>query len=265
MADKIAGYGQNGPEDSTNDFNVRQRQIKNLLSKMSTAKIVQVVGVEGGGLNPPGTVSVTPMVKMQDGIGNVQEHGVIEGIPWWRLQGGLNGIICDPKVGDIGLLVCSDRDINAVKSTGKVSNPGSDRQFSVADGIYIGGLLNHTPNQYVWFTDDGIVIFDMNGNSIIFDGDGINLNDTNNNTIKMNQDGILMTPLGDSTTSISLRTGVITIIADTIVTHARKENAWDTNGLGYVYSSTGASYTIDNYTQGITPTPHPPNPPKVPI
>lgn len=196
----VAGYGQNSTQDANSDFNVRQRQIKNLLSKISTAKVVKVTGVSGGGVNPPGTVSVQPMVSMQDGIGNTQEHGIVNGIPVWRYQGGLNAIICDPKEGDIGLLVCSDRDISAVKATSGMSNPGSARQFGIADGIYLGGLLNVAPNQYVYFTEDGIVIFDMNNNTIVLGPSGIAFTDTSGNKIEMTPSGMKFTPVGGTMT-----------------------------------------------------------------
>lgn len=43
---------------------------------------------------------------------------------------------------------------------------GSRRRVSVADGMYLGGLLNGTPNQYVQLNSAGITLEDLNGNVI---------------------------------------------------------------------------------------------------
>jgi hypothetical protein len=74
-------------------------------------------------------------------------------------------VIIDPKVGDIGLCIFADRDISSVKANvaalrgGKGSvTPGSGRRFDMADGLYVGGLLNGVPTQYVQFSASGINI-----------------------------------------------------------------------------------------------------------
>jgi len=52
--------------------------------------------------------------------------------------------------------VFASRDISAVKSSKGQANPGSWRSHDMADGLYVGGLLNGTPVQYVQFTAGGI-------------------------------------------------------------------------------------------------------------
>lgn len=52
---------------------------------------------------------------------------------------------------------CS-RDISKVKTSKKQDNPGSRRKYSYSDGVYIGGLLNGVPTQYILINDDGIAI-----------------------------------------------------------------------------------------------------------
>jgi hypothetical protein len=114
---------------------------------------VQVMAVKGGGgaLGIAGTVNVHPLVNQIDGSGVATPHGTIHNLPYVRLQGGQNGIIIDPVVGDIGLAVFCDRDISAVKSSRAQANPGSRRRYNPADGVYIGGLLNAVVSQYLQF------------------------------------------------------------------------------------------------------------------
>lgn len=132
--------------------------IHNLLSKLQTVTLVQVVAVNGAGVAPVGTVDVQPLVQMVDGAGNVYAVGKIFSVPYLRLQGGVNAMICDPVVGDIGLCAFASRDISAVKRNKAESAPASRRQHDWNDGLYIGGFLNGTPQQYVQFASNGIVI-----------------------------------------------------------------------------------------------------------
>jgi hypothetical protein len=98
---------------------------------------------------------VLPLVNQVDGAGNPTEHVTVYGLPYVRIQGGTNAVIIDPKVGDIGVAVFASRDISTVKNAKKQSNPGSYRRFNMADGLYIGGVLNGSPTNYVQFDNSG--------------------------------------------------------------------------------------------------------------
>ncbi|MDR9839464.1 oxidoreductase [Herbaspirillum huttiense] len=152
------GYkGQQGPNSSAGDFNLQQFMIRQVLGEASTSTVVKVVAVtNAGGLEPVGFVDVVPLVAQVDGYGNATPHGTIFGLPYSRLQGGDDAVILDPKVGDLGIAIFADRDISSVKATKAAANPGSKRRFDMADGMYLGGLLNGTPVQYVQFTAGGI-------------------------------------------------------------------------------------------------------------
>lgn len=133
--------------------------IQQTLSKMQTATLVRVEKcTNAGGLSPVGFVDVTPLVSQIDGAGVPTEHVTIYNIPYFRIQGGSNAIILDPQPGDIGMCVFASRDISKVKSTKKKAPPGSFRQYSFSDGMYVGGMLNGTPSQYVQFNASGITI-----------------------------------------------------------------------------------------------------------
>ena len=111
-----------------------------------------------GGVAPVGSVDVLPLVRQVTPDGDGVSHGTVYGLPYMRMQGGANAVILDPQVGDIGIAVFSSRDISAVKATKAEALPGSARTFDYADGLYIGGVLNGTPTQYVRFATDGVTV-----------------------------------------------------------------------------------------------------------
>lgn len=149
--------------------------VQQALGKMQTATLVRIEScTNAGGLSPVGYVDVTPLVNQLDGQGNPTPHVTIYNLPYFRLQGGANGIIIDPQKGDIGVAVFASRDISQVKTTKKQGNPGSHRQYSFADGMYLGGMLNGTPTQYVQFSAAGIRIHSPT--AIILEAPDIQLN-----------------------------------------------------------------------------------------
>ncbi len=136
------------------DFIIRQ-----ILASVQTATLVKVLSCTNtGGVSPFGLVDVVPMVNQIDAAGNSQPHSTIFNIPYLRLQGGANAVILDPQAGDIGIAVFANRDISKVKNTQAQGDPGSARQFDYSDGLYLGGLLNGVPTQYIRFSSAGISI-----------------------------------------------------------------------------------------------------------
>lgn len=153
------GNGQMQPSDTSSDANVIDFIIRRTLAKTRTMMIVKIVSVTNDGeLSPVGFVDVQPLVNMLDGAGTSSPHGTVMGLPYFRLQGGTDAVIIDPKVGDIGFAVIADRDISAVKSAKAQANPGSFRRFDLSDGVYIGGILNGIPTQYIRFTETGVEV-----------------------------------------------------------------------------------------------------------
>lgn len=211
------GVGQQTPFDSNSDVSWITFTVRQLIAKIDTMKPCKVVRVTGGGgaIAKAGTVDVQLLVSLLDGAGNATKQGVVNGIPWWRLQGGKNAIIADPEVGDIGYLVAADRDISAVKAAAGIANPGSYRRYNVADSIYVGGILNEIPEQYFAFVSDGIKIHDKNGNEIVMGPSGVKISDLLGNVIETQATGIRLTPaegfftetVGDHVVSGSLKLG----------------------------------------------------------
>lgn len=151
--------GQQRPQSTWGEFNNIAFLVQQALGKMQTATLVRVEScTNAGGVSPVGFVDVTPLVNQIDAQGNPTPHVTIHNVPYFRLQGGANGVIIDPVAGDIGVCVFASRDISKVKSTKKQASPGSFRQYSFSDGMYLGGMLNGTPTQYVQFSAAGIKI-----------------------------------------------------------------------------------------------------------
>lgn len=133
--------------------------IQQALNGVQTVSIVRVEAVSNAGeLSPVGTVAVKPLVQQMTGEREAVDHGIIYNIPYFRIQGGADAVIIDPKVGDIGICVFCSRDSSAVKTTKKEAPPGSYRTFNWADGMYIGGFLNGVPEQYIRFSASGIEV-----------------------------------------------------------------------------------------------------------
>lgn len=154
-----ADTGYSGGKDQSTDSSEYNRLVfivKQLMSQGAHVALAQVMAVSNtGGVAAAGTVDVQPMVHQIDGQGNATPHGTVHGISYSRLQGGVNAVIHDPAVGDIGICVFADRDISSVKANKAVANPGSRRQFDYADGMYVGGILNGVPQNFVQFDGSG--------------------------------------------------------------------------------------------------------------
>lgn len=159
MSESNIPFGNMKWGDALNNPNAFAFAVRSILLGLQTATLVRVEKcTNNGGLAEMGTVEVTPLVNQIDGQGIAHKHGVIVNVPYFRMQGGANAMIIDPAPGDIGFCVFASRDISKVKATKAQANPGSFRHHDWADALYIGGLLNAIPTQYIQFSADGIVI-----------------------------------------------------------------------------------------------------------
>jgi hypothetical protein len=161
MADTDGYVGFRGTSGDGSETNALRFVVKSVLSEVATSMVVRVAGVRSNGeVAPPGTIDVVPVVHQIDGAGNTHPHGTIFNVPYHRPQNGTNGIIMDPKAGDIGVIVCASRDISSVKANkGDASAPGSFRRHDLADALYVGTVIaKDAPQQYIQFTDDGLTL-----------------------------------------------------------------------------------------------------------
>lgn len=137
------------------DFNAQSHLIQSMTAQMATATLGLVLAVTPGGIGGSSFVDIQPMVAQSDGAGNTTPHGIIHNVPVFRLQSGGSAVVLDPVVGDIGIVVFASRDISAVKASRMPAQPGSARRFDMADGLYIGGVLNGGASQYIRFVAGG--------------------------------------------------------------------------------------------------------------
>ena len=163
MSQKTNILSNHVSSDNASEVNRLNYIIRTALSGLRTAMPVQVMSVtNSGGISPIGYVGVMPLVSTLDGDGQVVDHATIYNVPYMRIQGGSNGIILDPAVGDIGLAIVCDRDITAVKSAKKVSAPGSLRKNDMSDMVYLMTIIGAAPTQYIQFNSSGITITSPN-------------------------------------------------------------------------------------------------------
>lgn len=165
MSDPGAVTGQTNPGTLNTEYNSLTFVIQQVLQNLQTATLVQVISCTNDGeLTPVGRVSVQPMIFQMSGSGTIVPHGVISDLPYMRMQGGSDAMILDPKPGDIGIGLFCSRDIANVKANPQAAvaaggaTPGSLGAFDWADGLYMGGVLNGIPVQYIRFSSDGIEI-----------------------------------------------------------------------------------------------------------
>lgn len=141
--------------DYSNSYNEMLFVIRQKMAELQTALPVKVVAVKPNNEHT-GFVDVQPLVQQISADSTVVDHGIIYNVPYFRIQGGINGIIIDPAVGDIGLCDFCSRDISAVKNAKQIAPPASRRMHSFSDAVYIGGFLNQAPTRFIEFNENGI-------------------------------------------------------------------------------------------------------------
>lgn len=129
---------------------------KKLLSGAFFIELVEVLAVRG--VAPNLVVDVLPLVTRTDPSGAMIDNSPVFNVPVWRLQRGESAVIMDPVAGDIGLAAICDRDNSIARINRKQSVPGSKRTHSKSDAIYLGGVLNGQPSQFIEFADGAINI-----------------------------------------------------------------------------------------------------------
>lgn len=129
--------------------------IGRLIRQIHTADLVKVLAV----YPTPGTVGfvdVQPLVQQQTTNGVVIEQAPMFRFPYMRVQGGKSALIIDPVVGDLGIAVFAERDITTATSTRTEGPAPTNRAYDAGDGLYLGGVLNKDPTQWLqFFSTDG--------------------------------------------------------------------------------------------------------------
>ena len=232
------------PANAVGEYNKISFAISQALAKMQTAMPVEVMACTNyGGLSLAGTVDIRPLVNMIDGNNppNPVPHGTIYGVPYVRVQGGLNACIIDPAVGDIGIAIFASRDITKVVATRAQANPGSWRQYNWGDAMYIGGLLNAIPVQFVRFSSTGIELVSptavtVTAPSIFLDGS----TDQGTPDIEITPAGV---EISSASTSITANSGPIDLSGNVNITGNLSVSS---GSSGNFSTPTGQIVTVQN-------------------
>lgn len=128
--------------------------ITRLLRQLHTAELVKVLAVYPTA-GTVGFVDVQPLAQDRTTNGVLLAQAPIYKAPYLRLQAGSSAVILDPVVGDIGIALYAQRDMTTVISTRAEAAAATDRAYDSADALYLGGVLNSDPTQFVKFLPDG--------------------------------------------------------------------------------------------------------------
>ena len=144
---------------SSNPLNSMEFFIRSLISQVvSTSLPVVVTAVERKGEDAgAGYVTVKPLLQPRNNSGDGLEVTTIPKLPYFRLQHGKAAIICDPKVGDIGLAVVAKHDISNINGTTTPKVPATYRKFDPSDSFYIGGFWGKAPEVFIHLEDEGTI------------------------------------------------------------------------------------------------------------
>ena len=137
-------------------------QFNSLITNVNTAipcKVVAIEKQEQRGVNIVGFVDIQLMIEQTNGQKKGNETAIICNVPYVRIQGGTNAVIIDPEINDLGVAIFASRDITNFKEARRQTPPATWRKFSISDAIYIGGIRNQKPVQYIHFRNDGIEIY----------------------------------------------------------------------------------------------------------
>jgi hypothetical protein len=147
-----------GVLESSNQMSAESQQafiIEQMTKGMMTAMPVIVMGV-----NSPDNelIDVTPALSQENANGDSVEHNVIYNVPVCRLQRGNSAVIMPPVKGDKGLVVFATQDISIFKKVKNFCKTGTFARHDWSNAIYVMGLCNAAPTQYIRFNDADITI-----------------------------------------------------------------------------------------------------------
>lgn len=169
-------------------------QFNSLITNVNTAipcKVVAIEKPEQRGVNIVGFVDIQLMIEQTNGQKKGNETAIVCNVPYVRIQGGTNAVIIDPEINDLGVAIFASRDITNFKEARRQTPPATWRKFSISDAIYIGGIRNQKPVQYIHFRNDGIEIYSpkrvhITTPTVLIDSDNTTINTSAKTTINAN-------------------------------------------------------------------------------
>lgn len=157
-----------------NDFNYQRIHDKKLLSSVCVAAVVQVIAFDPKKM----TVNVQPLSKHLEN-GNYESQPPILRVPVACTRCG--GFIFRPwyKVGDTGVVVYLDHDMDSTVTGGKEAVPLTERNHATSDAVFIGGIVSGEyeadglPEKSIALAkDDGSIYAAVTEDRVIIKNDG---------------------------------------------------------------------------------------------
>ena len=206
-----------------------------ILKKVNCVRPGVVLSFNPGGSGQPSTANirigqqqVTSMAA--DGTLTTQEFPPLQNVPIWFLGGGGYTVTNPIAVGDEGILLFNDRNLDTWLQTGAGQPPPEGRLHSLSDAIFLVGLRSSARA----------------------------LNGISTTAMQIRSDNYTG-PTG-SGECVEIGPGKIQLIANEVVIHGRNKSTFDAGGTGFSYTPS----QIDTYTNDVTVNPHPPSPPEIP-
>lgn len=155
-----------------NSYSYQQIHDKRLAESICVAAIVKVMSFNPNKM----IVNVQPLSKHLEN-GKYESQPPILAVPIACTK--IGGFIMRPwvNVGDIGLVVYLDHDMDSSVSGGKESEPLTERNHSTTDAVFIGGIVEGVyevkdipPESFSISTDDGKICLSITKNGIKIKG-----------------------------------------------------------------------------------------------
>ena len=120
-----------------NSYNYEQTHDRKLANSICVAAIAQVIAFDPEKM----TVNVQPMSKSLQN-GKYESQPPIFKVPIVCMRCG--GFIFRPwiKVGDTGLVVYLDHDMDSTVTSGKEAKPLTERNHATSDAVFVGGIVS---------------------------------------------------------------------------------------------------------------------------
>lgn len=174
-------------------------------------------------------VTVRPLIKIVDQQGNTYSREVIEGVPVFT--GGAGGVLVSfpVKVGNVGWLEASDRDLSLFLQSFSEAEPTTKRMHSFSDAVFVPDIMTNftiaeeDADAVVMQNRDGSVKITLDDNLIKVVNGSVNLTITNNavtgtapggfnlNGFIINADGSASSPVSMSAPTIAAATSLTVV------------------------------------------------------
>lgn len=170
------------------DYRYQDTHDSNLIASIHVGAIVKVIGFDAKKM----TVDVQPISKSVAN-GEPEVLPPILSVPMAATRSGGFVFKMQASVGDVGVVLFMDHDIDSVIATGKETTPLTTRMHAMDDAVYIGGVVtgiyevNNLPeestaiasedgNIFIAVTKDKVLVKNGAGTSAEFTADAINMN-----------------------------------------------------------------------------------------